>query len=120
MSVAGSWFGHIAGTNRGAVSVVLQQGASGQFVVGRAHIRDGAYGALHGLIDGQFDGHQLKARITTITSNAPVSPTVVEIVAVLDPAGKELKGEWKSDIGTSGTLMLTRDAQDQQPLAGDD
>ncbi|MGH7393588.1 MAG: hypothetical protein ACREM3_29665, partial [Candidatus Rokuibacteriota bacterium] len=56
------------------------------------------------------------ARIDTIAGSAPALPSKGDVIVEIDESATRLTGEWKTDIGTSGTIVLTKDAVGQEPV----
>ena len=109
--IAGKWVGTIQGTNSGSVfaEFFLDEGQ----LIGSAHINDPMLGVGVYAVTG---AHEAKERIRLVLT--PEKQTHLEghgIVTVLArmPSSGRIVGEWRSTIGTAGTLAVAK--LDSQP-----
>jgi len=94
------WAGRIYGTNTGNIFVDFD--TSGVEVSGTLRLMDSLFGLSVYHLAGTFDG-TLRLHGEPTQSEPGVNAGSIEVTAVLTPEG-QLRGEWRSSIGTAGTF----------------
>jgi hypothetical protein len=116
--LTGSWLGHIVGTNSGTLTAQLTQ--DGQQVQGEIALSDFATGATSAVVDGRLLGQQFEAALHTFKGSAPVVPKSGRLVGHVSEDGKNISGDWSTDIGTNGRFQLSKDESEAQPMPTSD
>src|ERR1039458_3965461 len=102
--LSGSWLGHIVGTNSGTLTVQFTQ--EGQQVRGEIALSDFATGTTTAVVDGRLSGHQFEAALHTFKGSAPLVPKSGRLVGHVSEDGKNISGDWSTDIGTHGRFQI--------------
>jgi hypothetical protein len=97
------WAGRLFGTNTGNVAAELN--GEGDEVTGEVRFLDDRLGAVVYSVRGSFDGANISLTGEVVKSPEGLVNGAVTITGSLNPAG-EVRGQWKSDIGTGGTFVL--------------
>ncbi len=105
-TISGKWVGTIQGTNAGAVFAEFVE-AKGQ-IAGVVHINDAVQGVgVYTVTDGHVNPNEIRL---VLTPNQQTKMAGHGIVTVLARMLSETKfvGDWRSSIGTAGTLSVTK------------
>jgi hypothetical protein len=97
------WAGRLFGTNTGNVAVELN--GEGDNLTGEVRFLDDRLGAVVYSVKGSFDGSNISLTGEVAKSPEGLTNGVVTITGSLTSAG-DVRGQWKSDIGTGGTFIL--------------
>lgn len=97
------WAGNIYGTNTG--KVFLEVEAQNENLIGTLRLLDDKFGVAIYSISGSFDGASVKLKGLPTKGEANVELGEVEVHGDLTPEG-EIRGQWRSTIGTGGTFRL--------------
>ncbi|NOD83767.1 hypothetical protein [Ruegeria sp. HKCCD6119] len=103
MALGKLWAGRAYGTNTGNLFLKLE-GEDGS-LSGALHLNDPDYGLTVYSVDGSFDGFKLEMSGQPQKEIEGTELGKLTASAVLDSKG-QLKGEWHTDIGSSGTFVL--------------
>lgn len=95
------WAGRVYGTNTGNLFIELD--ASGDKITGTLRMMDALFGLAVYRLNGSFDGGTLRLHGEPIQPPAGSNVGSIEATATLTPEG-QLRGEWRSSIGTAGTF----------------
>lgn len=95
------WAGHVYGTNTG--NLYADFDSEDGVVTGTIRLMDLAFGLTVFSVTGTFDG-TLRVRGDPAQVPQGVQAGALEVTAVLTPEGN-LRGEWKTAIGTAGTFV---------------
>lgn len=98
------WKGYISGTNRG--KVILSMKGSENTLNAEGILFDQRYGPSVFKLSGSIEGNSAKVNIGEFQSFLAVSPLDGEINLTFTPDYKSAEGNWKSDIGTTGSLKI--------------
>ena len=104
--LSGKWFGIIQGTNLGAVFAEFME--MGTRIVGTVHINDRTYGAMvYVVADANIDSDQIRLVLVPNPANEILEVGAVTVLAHM-VTQTELVGDWRSSVGTAGTLSVTK------------
>ncbi len=109
----GTWMGTIDGTNKGSISLVLSE--QGGKISGLILVNDIKFQSVSAKVEVAVsrDGKSLTGRTFEFQPIAEGNPTKGTISAEILENGLELKGEWKTDIGTQGAFVAFKRIEDQ-------
>jgi hypothetical protein len=117
--LSGKWVGTIKGTNVGAVFAEFAE--TGDRILGVVLISDPAYGVgVYVVADGDVNSNHIRLVLMPNTDTQMAGHGVVTVLAhMVSPTA--FAGEWRSSIGTAGTLSVTKMTTEptkimQQPL----
>ena len=99
------WAGIISGTNRGSVILELQY-LEGNRVTGSLKIYDPYEANLSCELEGTSTGKSVSGKIYNFQPQGEGVPTSGSVNLILDEGGKEMKGNWETNINTNGECML--------------
>jgi len=104
--LSGKWVGIIQGTNLGGVFAEFLE--MGDRIVGTVHFNDRTYGAtVYGVADANIDSDQIRLVLVPNPANEMLEVGAVTVLAhMVSPT--ELVGDWRSSIGTAGTISATK------------
>ena len=127
IAIAGKWVGTIQGTNSGAVFaefVATKEGIEG--ISGAVHINDpvhgvGVYSVRGAVGGGQATPDDIRLVLTPHRQMHMAGHGIVTVLAhMVNPT--QIAGDWRSSIGTAGTLSVTKVAVEptgvEQPSQG--
>ncbi len=105
-TVVGNWVGVMTGTTRGGVRarVKIRNG----IVTGRILIEEHAFGPALGTFRGEENDGGLALRLVEYRSLAPAAPLSGILNLVVDEEQGTARGDWRTDIGTSGQINLRK------------
>ena len=105
--LSGKWFGIIQGTNLvGAVFAEFVE--MRDRIVGTGHINDRTYGAMvYVVADANIDSDQIRLVLVPNPANEILEVGAVTVLAHM-VTQTELVGDWRSSVGTAGTLSVTK------------
>ncbi len=106
MDISGRWTGEISGTNRGQLSLQLNQ--ENDEVEGEIVLNDLEFGITKIEVKGKVNQDTILASLKTFLSSAPQVPTNGKLVGKIDKDGKTITGTWETDIGTNGQFVLVK------------
>jgi hypothetical protein len=104
--LSGKWIGTIQGSNIGAVLVEFTD--ANQPISGVVHIMDTVLGAgIYVITTGDFHSDGIRLVLTPSTLTQMAGHGVVTVLGQL-VSPTEVVGEWRSSIGTAGTLSVRK------------
>ena len=109
--IAGKWVGMIQGTNNGSVfaEFFIDEG----HLTGTAHINDPMLGVGVYAVTGAYEAKErIRLELTPDKQTHLEGHGIVTVLARM-PSSGEIVGEWRSTIGTAGTLAVAK--LDSQP-----
>jgi len=98
------WKGYISGTNRGKVIVFME--GSEKTLSGKGILFDQQYGPSVFKLSGTFEGGSAKMNMDEFQGYFRVPPLDGEVDLTFTTDYKSAEGNWKSDIGTTGSLKI--------------
>lgn len=105
-SISGKWVGTIQGTNSGAVFAELVQ--TKERISGIAHINDPVQGVgVYYVTSGQANPDDIRLVLTPDKKTRTAGHGIVTVLShMVSPTN--LAGDWRSSIGTAGTLSVAK------------
>ncbi len=113
----GTWMGTIDGTNKGSISLMLSEQAGR--LSGLILVNDIKFQPVSAKVEVTVsrDGKTLTGRTFEFQPAIEGNPTRGTISAEILENGLELRGEWKTDIGTQGAFVAFKRVEDSKPPA---
>ncbi|MFC1634073.1 hypothetical protein ACFL5Z_04470 [Planctomycetota bacterium] len=114
------WTGIISGTNRGLVVIELDIVDENR-IAGIFNLYDAENINLTGKIEGTIEGNGLEAKAFEFRPEGERVPTECKLNLTISEDGKEMRGEWETDIDTKGECILykfsigTKQAEYEEP-----
>jgi hypothetical protein len=109
--IAGKWVGTIQGTNNG--SVFAEFFIDDGHLIGSAHINDPMLGVGVYAVTGAYEAKErIRLELTPDKQTHLEGHGIVTVLARM-PSSGQIVGEWRSTIGTAGTLAVAK--LDSQP-----
>lgn len=101
----GKWIGIVEGTNKGDIALTLSE-KDGK-LSGFVFVNDIKFQSVAAKIDAAIsrDGKTLTGRATEFQPVSESNPKTGTLEAEILEDGLELKGKWKTDIGTEGNFL---------------
>ncbi|NTW34338.1 MAG: toll/interleukin-1 receptor domain-containing protein [Bacteroidetes bacterium] len=104
--ITGSWIGSIQGTNNGTLFAEFSE--SDGYISGEVHINDPVNGtAVYTVSEASSSSDTIRLVLKPHKNIMNFGHGIVTVLAHLDTQ-TQCTGEWRSTIGTAGTLSLTR------------
>lgn len=98
------WRGYISGTNRGNLSISLDQ--HGELLHGIAVVQDHEFGTAAVAFSGTLSANQAELRLHDFRGSAPIMALYGELKINFGVNFQSAEGSWNTDIGTQGTCKL--------------
>lgn len=98
------WKGYISGTNRG--KIILSMEGSERTLNGKGILFDQKYGPSTFRLSGSIEGRSGKMNMDEFQGFFGVPPLDGEVNLTFTTDYKSAEGNWKSDIGTAGSLKI--------------
>ena len=109
--IAGKWVGTVQGTNNG--SVFAEFFIDDGHLIGSAHINDPMLGVEVYAVTGAYEAKErIRLELTPDKQTHLEGHGIVTVLARM-PSSGQIVGEWRSTIGTAGTLAVAK--LDSQP-----
>ncbi len=108
--LAGTWVGHITGTNAGRVAIRVS--ASGTSLDGTIELHDKEFGLSRFIFVGMQDGDRFRLKLSPHQSPEGVLTAPGSVTGRIQPDGT-IAGVWETEIGTAGKFTARRSPLDE-------